>query len=195
MSVYLGKKRQHATAHITTTHRTVLQVIRRVEGLGHKIFMDNCFTLPALFGDLFQRKINVCGIVRHDKRGMSRDIGPKSLKMKRGDIATRVRGTLRAVRWKDRRDVYILSNMHAPPVEGNFTQESGQAIKPRVVEDYNAYMAFVDKSDRMVNSYGIVHRTWKWTKKLFFSPKRHDNSKRISYTQVVWRQNDAQKFP
>ena len=56
----------------------------------------------------------------------------------------------------------------APPVEGNFTDESGQAIRPRVVEDYNAHMGFVDKSDRMVNSYGIARRTWKWTKKLFF---------------------------
>jgi hypothetical protein len=27
---------------------------------------------------------------------------------------------------------------------------------------------FVDKSDRMVNSYGFTLRTWKWTKKLFF---------------------------
>ena len=99
---------------------------------------------------------------------MPQDIGPKSLKMKRGDIATQVRGTLRAVCWKDRRDVYILTNMHAPPVERNFTQESGQAIKPRVVEDYNTYMGFVDKSDKMVNSYGIASRTWKWTGELFF---------------------------
>lgn len=89
------------------------------------------------------------------------------LTMKRGDIAKRVRGTLRAVRWEDRRDVYILTNMQAPPVEGNSTNESGQAIKPHVIEDYNAYMRFVDKSDRMVNSYGIARRTWKWTKKLF----------------------------
>jgi hypothetical protein len=28
----------------------------------------------------------------------------------------------------------------------------------------------------------------------FFSPDRHDHSKRISYTQVVWWQDDAQKF-
>ena len=102
MSMYLGKQRQNATAQITATHGTVLQVIRRVDGLGHKIFMDNYFTSPTLFDDLFQRKINVCGTVRHDRRGMPRDIGPKSLKMKRGDIATQVRGTLRAVRWKDK---------------------------------------------------------------------------------------------
>jgi hypothetical protein len=29
-------------------------------------------------------------------------------------------------------------------------------------------MVFMDKSDRMVNSYGIARKTWKWTKKLFF---------------------------
>jgi len=54
ISVYLGKQQQHAPAQITATNGTVLQVVRRVEGLGHKIFMDNCFTSPALFDDMFQ---------------------------------------------------------------------------------------------------------------------------------------------
>jgi hypothetical protein len=59
-------------------------------------------------------------------------------------------------------------NVHSPPVDGNFRDESGHAGKPHVIEDYNAHMGFVDKSDRMVKSYGISQRTWKWTKKLFF---------------------------
>jgi len=84
MSVYLVKRRQHYTVQITATHGTVLQVIRRVEGLGHKIFMDNYFTLSAVFGDLFQWKINACGTVCHDKHGIPWDNGPKSLKMKKG---------------------------------------------------------------------------------------------------------------
>jgi hypothetical protein len=42
-----------------------------------------------------------------------------------------------------------------------------EAIKPHVNEDYIAHVGFVDKSDRMVNSYGIARRTGKWTKKLF----------------------------
>jgi len=37
--------------------------------------------------------------------------------------------------------------MQSPPVEGNFTDDSGHAIKPCVIEDYNAYMEFVDESD------------------------------------------------
>jgi len=59
MSMYLGKQRQNATTQITAIHGTVLQVIQRVEGLGHKIFMDNYFTSPALFDNLVQQK-NQC---------------------------------------------------------------------------------------------------------------------------------------
>ena len=103
----------------------MLQVIGSVEVLGHKIFISNYFTLPALFDSLFQRITFACGIFRHDRRGMPKVIGQKSLKMKRGDIATRVRGNLTAVHWKDSRDMYVLTNMNASPVEGNFTDESG----------------------------------------------------------------------
>jgi len=79
--MYLCKERQHATAQITATHRALLQVIQRVEGLGRKIFMDSYFTSPALFDDMFHRKISAYGTVRHDRRGMPRAFGPKSLKM------------------------------------------------------------------------------------------------------------------
>jgi len=58
--------------------------------------------------------------------------------------------------------------MHTPPVEGNFCDESGRAVKTSVIVDYNAHVGYVDKSDSVVNSYGIARRTWKWTKKLFF---------------------------
>jgi hypothetical protein len=83
-SLYLGKQIQHATSQITATHGTVLQLIRRVEGLSNKVFMDNYFTSSALFDDLFQSEINACGRFRPSRRGMPRDIGPKSLKMKMG---------------------------------------------------------------------------------------------------------------
>ena len=79
------------------------------------------------------------------------------------------------------RQVGCVHSDEHPPVEGNFTNESGQAIIPRVVEDHNAYMGFVDKSDRMVNSYGIARRMWKWTKKLFLL-NGHGISKCISHT-------------
>ena len=54
-----------------------------------QVFKDlKAWASPALFDDLFQHEVNVCGTVRHDRCGMPQDIGPKSLKMKRGDIVT-----------------------------------------------------------------------------------------------------------
>ena len=106
--------------------------------------MDSYFSSPALFDDLFGKKINCCGTVRNDMRGMPKDISSWAMKSKKGDIITRVRGNQSIVRWKDKRDVYVLTNMHTPPVEGNFCDESDHAVKPCVTEDYNAHMGYVD---------------------------------------------------
>ena len=73
-----------------------------------------------------------------------------------------------AVVWRDKRDVGMLTNIHDPPSEGNFRDEHGNTIKPAIVADYNRHMGYVDKADRMANSYTANPRTWKWTKKLLF---------------------------
>jgi hypothetical protein len=41
--------------------------------------------------------------------------------------------------WKDKHDVYILTNMHKPPTEGNFFDEYGKAQKSVTVTDYNQH--------------------------------------------------------
>jgi hypothetical protein len=56
-------------------------------------------------------------------------------------------------------------------------------------------MGFVDKSDRMVSSYGIARRNVEVDQETVFSLNRHDHSQCISYIQIMWQQIDAQKFP
>jgi len=99
---------------------------------------------------------------------MPRDFGPKKLKMKRGDVRVTTRGGLTALVWKDRREVYMLTNMDLPPAEGNFCNDSNRPVKPHIVERYNRHMGFVNLSDRMANSYSMSRRNFKWTTKLFF---------------------------
>jgi hypothetical protein len=65
--------------------------------------------------------------------------------------------------WKDRREVYILTNMDPPPAEGNFCDNSNRPVKPHIMEQ-----GYVDNSDRMSNSYSMSQHTFKWTTKLFF---------------------------
>jgi len=128
MNVYLGKDRQRAAQHLTATHVTVTNLTRGVEGFGHKLYMGNFFSSPDLFYDLAQTKISCCGTVRLHRKGMSKDLKPKTLRLKRGDIQVRTRGDLTAVVWKDKRDVCLLTNIHDPPREGNYHDEHGNVI-------------------------------------------------------------------
>jgi hypothetical protein len=98
---------------------------------------------------------------------MPPDFGSKILKLK-DDIRVRTRVDLTALVWKDKREVYILTNTYQPPTEGNFCDEHGNAPKTAIVDSYNTHMGYVDKRDRKANSYSISRRTFKWTKKLFF---------------------------
>jgi len=99
---------------------------------------------------------------------MPQDLVPKTSKLKRGDIRVRTSADLTAILWWDKRDICLLMNIYNAPAEGNFCNEGGKAINPRIVMDYNHHMGNVDKSDRIANSYSISRCTFKWTKKLFF---------------------------
>jgi len=167
MNVYLDKDRQRAEQHLTATHTIVTNLTKGVEGFGHKLYMDSFFSVPDLYDDLAQKNILFCGTVRPHRKNMPKDLRPKTLRLKRGDIRVRTRGDLTAVVWKDKRDVRLLTNIHDRPREGNYCDEHGNAIKPAIVADYNRHMGHVDSTDRMANSYMASRRTWKWTKKLF----------------------------
>jgi hypothetical protein len=42
MNIYLGKQKNNAAStDITPTHGSVLELVHKVEGVGHKIYMDN----------------------------------------------------------------------------------------------------------------------------------------------------------
>ena len=58
MKVYLGRNSHFATDDMIATHATVRRLTCRVEGLGHKLFMDNFFSSPRLFDNLLRRKIH-----------------------------------------------------------------------------------------------------------------------------------------
>jgi len=76
--------------------------------------------VDVVFDDLDGHKINSRGTVWPNRKDMPRDFGPKKLKLKRGDVRVKTRGGLTTLVWKDRREVYMLTNMDPPPAEGIF---------------------------------------------------------------------------
>jgi len=53
----------------------------------------------------------------------------------------------------DSSSLQVLTNIHDTPAEGNVCDESGNTLKPAIVEDYNRHTGYIDKSDRMANGH------------------------------------------
>jgi hypothetical protein len=68
MSMDLEKQRNMTCTDVTPTHGMILELVQEVEGVGHKMFMDNYFISPKLFSDLHHKKINACSTVHDNSR-------------------------------------------------------------------------------------------------------------------------------
>ncbi|GBN56758.1 hypothetical protein AVEN_71864-1 [Araneus ventricosus] len=106
--------------------------------------------------------------------------------MKQGNVAAKFCNGMTALCWKDKRHMYMLTNMHRPKNEfvveerkrckRKFEDEVVECgikklttTKPKIVSDCNKHMGYVDLGDRMASTYTFTRQTRKWTKKLFFS--------------------------
>jgi hypothetical protein len=52
--------------------------------------------------------------------------------------------------------------------DGNFCDKCGNATKSHITEQHIRNMGYMDKWDRMANSFSISCHTLKWTTELFF---------------------------
>jgi hypothetical protein len=118
MSVYLGRDGKGATAATNAVYAAVVSGLNIMNGNLRHLIYANSFPSPDVFNDLHMKAINCCGTIRPDRNVMPRDFGRK-LRLKRGDIKTRVKVDLTAVASRDKRNINILTNKHRPSAECN----------------------------------------------------------------------------
>jgi len=76
MTVYLGIDRQCTAQHLTATHATVSEVTKKVQGHGHKLYMDNYFSSPDLCDDLATKIFTVVALSDPTGRACHRTLAP-----------------------------------------------------------------------------------------------------------------------
>jgi len=133
---------------------------------GHKLFIDNWYSSPSLANYLHKRKTNVTGTVRKNRKGMP----ALSAKLKVGQTESQHTKNMLVVRWKDRRDVFMLTTQFEDKMVhvGKSDHQGNAILKPVAVMHYNESMGPIDKTDMLLSSVECVRRTIKWYKKLFF---------------------------
>ena len=148
--LYTGKEEGQVASGLA--HRVVMELVSddRLENKGYVVVTDNFYSSPELFRALMDKGFGALGTARKDRRGIPPVIRNASLR--RGEVRSSRDDGILALKWRDKRDVTMLSAYHNDSMVTK-SRRSRAAVggteeieKPRVVEDYNRNMGGVDKS-------------------------------------------------
>ena len=65
-------------------------------------------------------------------------------------------------KWKDKRDVLMISNAHIQKMATVTNQRGNEKQKPSMVKDYNNSMSSIDRSDQMLSYHSGLRKTLRW---------------------------------
>ena len=154
----------------TQTTKIVVGLMARfgLLGKGHNLFCDNYYMSPELADELDTHLTYICGTVRINRKEMPRVFS--GLKLKAGDAIFRRRGNLLAIKYKDKRDVHMLTTMHEATwtLTNKVDRQGNPIMKPTATVAYCKNMGGVDLSDQILQYYDVLRRCLKWWRKLFF---------------------------
>lgn len=162
IKVYCGKS--ETSSEMGHASDVVFELMDGYLDKGYVLYTDNFYNSVALTKQLTARKTYICGTLRNNRKQNPKDLVAK--KLQKGEISWRRYESVVVCKWKDKRDVLTISNMHkVQPVEVQ-NRNGRLSIKPNIIKDYNDGMSGIDRSDQMLSYYSALRKTIRWPKKL-----------------------------
>jgi len=148
---YTGKDTIYGQIHpgVKTSSMIVLDVAHDLLDRGYCLYLDNWYTSPNLVDTLCSRKTDVVGTMRTNRKEFPDFV--KRARLKKGETAAAFHKKQMVMKWKDKRDVVLVSTFHNDSIE-NVTTRQGVIQKPSVILDYNKNMGGVDRNDGHLQS-------------------------------------------
>ncbi|GBP66763.1 PiggyBac transposable element-derived protein 4 [Eumeta japonica] len=98
------------------------------------------------------------------RKNLPKDV--TNAKLKRGELSAKSCNDITVCKWKDKRDVLVISNKHQLQLVNVRNRNGKVSLKPNIVADYNLGMSGIDRGDQMVSYYSCLRKTLRWHKKL-----------------------------
>ena len=174
--IYCGKKNDFSAENqaevldpeCTKTTKVVMGLMASTGLLdsGYFLFMANFYSSPELYEELHYRSTFAAGTVRKSRKGLPKSCGQANLKL--NESVWRRKGPLLALKWCQKRAVYMISTIHsAVLVETKKVDSENRKIwKPKCVVDYVKKMGGIDRGDQLLTYNNFLRKTVKWSLKL-----------------------------
>lgn len=162
--IYTGKEKNGGKRAGTISSKIVMSLCKNILDKGHTVCTDNWYTSVALAEKLIAKNTHLVGTLRKNRCGNSAEVVSK--KLKRGELIAREhKSGITILKWKDKRDVLMLSTKHSAGM-ATVHKKFYSCEKPKMVVDYNLGKSSVDLSDQMIAYSSPLRKTLKWYKKL-----------------------------
>ena len=82
---------------------------------GYQMYTNNVFNSSELAKYMLTQNTNISGTLRSDRKSNPKEV--TKAKLKKGDVVSRSRDGLILSKWKCKRDILMISNMHTHEME------------------------------------------------------------------------------
>ncbi|KAI6647743.1 hypothetical protein LOD99_8584 [Oopsacas minuta] len=141
-----------------------LHLMRDYLDKGWCVFTDNYYNSLTLTKIMSERSIYICGTLWPDRKGNPQTVIQS--KLKRGEPEWSGREGMIVCKWKDKRDVLTISNLHRFQMVCVQNKYAVRRQKPLTVRGYNKGMSGIDRSDQMLSYHSSLRKTIRWYKKI-----------------------------
>ena len=151
------------------TCQVVLSLMDLLLDKGYCLTTDNFYTSPELSTILIEHVTDSYGTLRINRKGLPPLL--KTEKLKKGEIVAFQKEKTMVMKWKDKRDICLLSTVHNTETIATHKKDAdgNEIFKLKLVVDYNHTMGGVDRLDQHIQHYEITRkRGKKYYKKIFF---------------------------
>ena len=184
LQMYVGKNGTGGR-EVGLTQRICEELTRGLRSEGRTLYIDNFYTSYPLARFMLAEKTHVVGTVRPSRAKLPKEVLKK--KLQRGEmVAQEESHGILVLKWRDTRDVHVLSTKHGPDMEeaytsrrrpllaanapstSNTTSSARSKLKPKAVIEYNKGKAGIDLSDQIGAYASVLRKGIKWYRKLAF---------------------------
>ena len=161
VKVYAGKE-ERCYSDLATS--VVMQLMDPYLDAGRTLSTDNFYTSIPLARELLKRKTHLVGTLRKNRKMLPTDVTGARLNV--GEtVARQSSDGIVVQKWRDRRDVLMLSTKHDDSME-TVPRRRSTVSKPVMVAYYNKNKQGIDVSDQLASYHNCLRKTIRWYHKV-----------------------------
>lgn len=184
-NVHCQRPCSSAARCIFSLRKVVADLIQPLRDKGYHLYVDNEYTNVTLFQYLFEHSTQACGTICSNCKGYP--VPVKQAKLKRGEVIAHRSSELLAMKFKDKRDVPVLTTIHNEEMTPG---RNAAHEKPKCIVDHNKYIGGVERTNQLLQPYEIARESLKWYEKIAF----HFLQLALLKCFLAFKKNGGQKY-